>query len=781
MYEQCFNLTARPFTSTPFVEHYFASESMQQSLTSARLCIDRGNGPIIVVGEAGTGKSLLLAMLEDQYRAQFHVANLSHSSLGERRELLQSILFELSLPYKGMDEGELRLSLMDYLKPSTACPNGVLLLVDEADRMPVELLDEIRLITNFVSEGKPRVRLVMAGSQRLEDKLNDPKLVSFNQRLAARCYLSQMSKQETADYVTSHVDRAGGQGKQLFNAASLQAIHEVADGCPRYVNQVCDHAMILAATRGETTIDDQIVYEAWADVQSLPGMSTPSSSMNQVAGSSVSEDLGSDESWTVIEFGSLDDETPSPTTSVYDFNATEEDGSNDEGNSIGSVTENASVSDDVADDEEYRLEPEEELGQYAVADTNSEASSIATGVDALAASQAAEISRLVSQIESSSLETGSDNDSPQHLQPVDRRSAETEELEQVGSAQGSEQQNVIGTCDESSFASAEETGFANGVTEKAEPVADCENPFDEEFEDEELVQDAYAAQVAIHNQSSLDLTADHIALIQPIDEATGLEQAIEMGAGEPDSNGDFKPDEVEASTAETNEEFVAVDSGLDATEPDVEHEVADSVGVANVNDSGQHFSESQNSELAGEDDISRKADEILKSIQLEEEPVSCETDSMVASLSDNKPTTSDSGLMANDESQPVDETTQRSLEESQLLLEQIIKENNERAAGVQPDSTVESLATDMPESIAYPGTDGACAEPAMSEQALVDPETEVADDRDMLIVSRQDQPAMPESQLDEPIPFPSTPVSTGQAQRMDYQQLFDQLRNISGS
>ena len=105
MYEQTFSLTSRPFTSTPFVKHYFAAQAMQQSLASCRLCIDRGSGPVVIVGEPGTGKSLLLAMLEEQYRPQFSVVNLACARLDERQELLQSILFELQLPYRGMSEG----------------------------------------------------------------------------------------------------------------------------------------------------------------------------------------------------------------------------------------------------------------------------------------------------------------------------------------------------------------------------------------------------------------------------------------------------------------------------------------------------------------------------------------------------------------------------------------------------------------------------------------------------------------------------------------------------
>ncbi len=217
------------------------------------------------------------------------------------------MLYELQLPYREMSEGELRLSLMDFLKPGDACPEGMLLLVDEAHMLPTELLDEIRLITNYVRDGQPRVRLVMAGNFRLEENLNDPRLDSLNQRIASRCYLSNLSQSETAKYVITHVDRAGGDGAESFAESALREIHNVTDGCPRFINQVAEHAMILAATRAISRIESTLVEEAWHDVQSLPG--TFSNSAGQTATSAVTPD---DQDWTVIEFGSLDDQDDDP-------------------------------------------------------------------------------------------------------------------------------------------------------------------------------------------------------------------------------------------------------------------------------------------------------------------------------------------------------------------------------------------------------------------------------------------------------------------------------------
>ena len=118
MYEQVFDFNSRPFTAAPYVKHYFAGEAIQNALEQARLNVDRGAGPVLIVGATGTGKTLLLAMLESQYRDQIRVVNLACARLQERKDLLQSILHQLQLPFKGLSETELRFSLMDYLKPN---------------------------------------------------------------------------------------------------------------------------------------------------------------------------------------------------------------------------------------------------------------------------------------------------------------------------------------------------------------------------------------------------------------------------------------------------------------------------------------------------------------------------------------------------------------------------------------------------------------------------------------------------------------------------------------
>jgi len=175
----------RVFPSYPQVARYFPGSSIEDARTRLGRAIERGNGPGLVVGGPGTGKSLLLQVLASQFHEQFDVVLPACARLCTRRALLQSILFELGLPYRSRDEGELRLSLLDHLLSKDECPSGLLLLVDEAHTLPPPLLDELRVLTNLVRGSHPRVRLVLAGSSSLEECFTDPELESFSQRLTA--------------------------------------------------------------------------------------------------------------------------------------------------------------------------------------------------------------------------------------------------------------------------------------------------------------------------------------------------------------------------------------------------------------------------------------------------------------------------------------------------------------------------------------------------------------------------------------------------------------------
>ncbi len=262
-------------------------------------CIERGEGAGLIIGPSGTGKTLLCLLLAEQFRGSFHVVMLHSGRLSSRRALFQAVLYELNKPYRGMDEGELRLAVVDYLMADESETRGIILLVDEAHTLPLRLIEELRLLTNLVRGDQPLVRLVLAGNPILEERFASPKLDSFSQRLAARCYLESLNRTESREYIQSQINRTGGRGELVFPEESCDSVFQATNGVPRLMNQLCDHALLLAQVAGRQRIEPAHVAEAWSDLQQLPTPWTGESKSAEPSGGGV------------IEFGSLEPEPES--------------------------------------------------------------------------------------------------------------------------------------------------------------------------------------------------------------------------------------------------------------------------------------------------------------------------------------------------------------------------------------------------------------------------------------------------------------------------------------
>ncbi len=271
MYETFFGLKRRPFVAIPTLDRYFPTEGMEQAFRTVSKAIERGDGPVAVMGGTGVGKTLLALRIADAWRKSFEVILLSSSKLCSRRSLLQSLLFELRMPYRDLSEGELRLSLTDRLQPSIEyASEGLVLIIDEAQSLSVKLLEELRLLTNLVSDGVPRVRLVLVGHLRLDELLGHPKLESLNQRLAGRCYLRSLNANETGRYLKHKIEICGARANTIFTEDAIRSIHRSSDGIPRLIDQVADRSLSLAASLSQMPVSASMVEKAWAELQQLP-------------------------------------------------------------------------------------------------------------------------------------------------------------------------------------------------------------------------------------------------------------------------------------------------------------------------------------------------------------------------------------------------------------------------------------------------------------------------------------------------------------------------------
>ncbi|MEM8678466.1 MAG: AAA family ATPase [Planctomycetota bacterium] len=305
MYEDWFQLAQRPFGSAPDGKVYYPANGIEAARSAMTRCISRGGGPGVVLGPAGVGKTTLALGLIDRFRAQVPVAYLSGQGIVSRRELFQTVLFELGRPY-AHDEGELRLQLIDLLTSNDASRRRTLLVCDDADRLSDELLLEISAISNLATDGHWSVDVILLGTPALEEKLALPRLRPLSDRIASRFFLHPYDYEEVSNYLEFQLEKIGGCATRVFSKDAVGEVLETTGGIPRTINQLCDHALVLAMSHGVKNIDGEAIGHAWRDLQQLPPADR--------------NELGeTDEAF--IEFGTLDDEpasnpppSPSPTT-----------------------------------------------------------------------------------------------------------------------------------------------------------------------------------------------------------------------------------------------------------------------------------------------------------------------------------------------------------------------------------------------------------------------------------------------------------------------------------
>lgn len=766
MYEQVFNFNARPFTAAPYVKHYFAGEAIQNALEQTRLNVDRGAGPVIIVGATGTGKTLLLAILEAGYCEQVKVVNLACARLQERKDLLQSILHRLNLPFQGMSETELRFALMDYLEPNPNCVNGIVLLVDDAHGLSASLLDELGLITNFVSEGQPRVRLVLAGSHRLEENLNEAKLESLNQRIAARCYLENMSRSEASRYVVEHIARVGGDGEKLFPEEACRAIHEVTDGYPRLINQVADHALMLAATRGMSAITDDCIREAWADVQSIPATFQPELPAKNEPG-----ELSGNDNWSVLEFGQLEDaESEDSGMAIF---ADETDSAAIQFSSMESsetVVERNGV-DSFSED----LEPCE--GDLLPMENDF----MGTADDARVTQLEFEHAQILEQVERERMEL---------YEAQELVTASSTKRGNANASQGLTSNNDLEAME------IEVTSPPPAGVNQSQEVVD---PFQEKFAEEEVLDDYFAPMVAQQNQASLsirsvdltDLTPQDLPEVNPEVPATSqdslldpeddsvveTEQRVEVYQREPAETKYYQPNRDKSSVSHQEQQSMGEQAGLpevpsgyeftmgtDWTSTNANRSAEESAPEAEVNPEPNEVSE-KGFHVHGDDvvskDIRKQAEEILGRLSASESPLGDQGASNSLRSIESSALPSESASSSDCESDS--SYPSAALDESQQILNEILEQRNALAQQGE-------LAASMP---------------VLEEQGAGD-QVQAIDIDDgnekPIIVVKQTEDAAEEKPpvVDPPIP-PTTPPSTGRAARMDYQKLFEQLRDISNS
>lgn len=270
MYEEFFGLQRRPFSATPDANCFVPLEAHQGVLDALAVSCERGQGISVLTGEAGLGKSLVGLRLAFELQPTFATAFLGHSAYATRRALLQAILYELNRPFDRKAEQELRLELASALKSLRTEKQGFVLIVDEAHRLSLPLLDELRLLTLLAEAGEPLARVVLIGDHELEERLAHPELAAFNQRVCCQVDLAPLTQVESLEYLSAHLEFAGGEAEEIFTEEAMEFLAKAADGVPRCLNHLADHALLLAYVTERRPVSAEIVREALDDLKQLP-------------------------------------------------------------------------------------------------------------------------------------------------------------------------------------------------------------------------------------------------------------------------------------------------------------------------------------------------------------------------------------------------------------------------------------------------------------------------------------------------------------------------------
>jgi type II secretory pathway predicted ATPase ExeA len=266
MDETGFGLRQRPFRAIPDTAFYYPATASERVLARLQEAIQDDEGLVLLTGEPGTGKTLVCHCLIERLGPEVTCIFLTNSHFRDRLALLQAIHFDLSLPYEGRTEQELRLALTEMLLKNCQAGRRTLLLVDEAQHLHVDVLEELRLLGNLEAQQSKAFQVLLAGQPGLLDTLRRPGLAAFNQRLAVRARLEPMDLHEAADYLVHRLRTAGGRPENIFTDEALEVLARATRGLPRRLNQAAQHALAIAQDCAAGPVDVEVALEALAAV-----------------------------------------------------------------------------------------------------------------------------------------------------------------------------------------------------------------------------------------------------------------------------------------------------------------------------------------------------------------------------------------------------------------------------------------------------------------------------------------------------------------------------------
>ena len=266
MYQGFYNLKDLPFRLTADPAYIYMTSQYREALSGLVYSICTRPGLTVLVGEAGTGKSTLLCALMDLLDRKRHPRAYCNNPMMTREEFYDLLLFKLGVECSSPLKGRQLTALQDTLMRYRAAGRPAVLIVDEAQRLPLELLEEIRLLLNIETPHEKLLEIILAGQPELSDTLDRPELRQFKQRVSAICRLQPLTVDETREYIIHRLSQAGLPDQKIFPAPTIDLIHQYSGGIPRLVNSLCDTALQCGFGLQSREITLAILHEAAADL-----------------------------------------------------------------------------------------------------------------------------------------------------------------------------------------------------------------------------------------------------------------------------------------------------------------------------------------------------------------------------------------------------------------------------------------------------------------------------------------------------------------------------------
>jgi general secretion pathway protein A len=272
MYKEFFGLRANPFNVNPDPRYLFLTHHTEEALACLTYGIQSRKGFVLLTGEVGTGKTTLINKLQEWLRLQQVATAFIFNSRMNTAQFLDYMMTDFGIPCDSKAKSQILLQFYNWLLDRYRAGEAAVLIVDEAQNLSDEVLEEIRLLTNLETHTEKLLQIVLVGQPELEQKLKQPHLRQLRQRLTLRAKTYPLTLEETKAYIKQRLRIAGSNGQQIFDEESVLLIHRYATGIPRIINLLCEHCLVSSFVDQQKVILPAVVDAVALEFDLVEGM-----------------------------------------------------------------------------------------------------------------------------------------------------------------------------------------------------------------------------------------------------------------------------------------------------------------------------------------------------------------------------------------------------------------------------------------------------------------------------------------------------------------------------